>query len=77
MTMKEDANLLAFMNAAKACTGEVFYKTDEGDILNLKSQLSQYIFLASAMAGKSKLPEGKIVCENSEDISVLLPYLNL
>lgn len=75
MKLRENVDLLKFLTAVKACSGEVLYKTAEGDVLNLKSQLSQYIFLAVLISPDNKLPEGKIVCDNGEDIAVLMAYL--
>lgn len=77
MKLKKEAKLVDFLQAAQHCLGEIYYKTTEGDVLNLKSQLSQYIFLAALSSGKDTLlPEGEIVCDLPEDIDALGRFLN-
>lgn len=77
MKLKRKVNLVDFLLSAKQCEGEVFYKTEEGDILNLKSQLSQYIFLAAlGSAHTSPLPDGMIVCQIPTDYEILSEYLS-
>ena len=46
MKLKENADLPAFLSQVKKCGGDVFLETQEGDSLNLKSTLSQYIFVS-------------------------------
>mgnify|MGYP001118793782 CR=1 FL=1 len=43
MKLKSDADTISFLNAVKACAGEVYFVTSEGDRLNLKSILSCYL----------------------------------
>ena len=76
MKLKEDVVLVEFLQRAKQCTGEVYFKTVEGDILNLKSQLSQYVFLAASVSENTQhLLKGEIDCQNKTDYECLLPYL--
>ena len=76
MKLKKDVKLVTFLQEARLCTGEVYYKTDEGDVLNLKSQLSQYIFLAAMSSGReSTMPEGRILCDLQEDCERLKAFL--
>lgn len=77
MKLKKEAKLVDFLQAAQYCLGEVYYKTTEGDVLNLKSRLSQYIFLAALSSGKDALmPEGEIICDSPEDMETLRRFLN-
>lgn len=39
----------AFLHAVDSCPDEVIFETPEGDKLNLKSQLSKYLFLTVAL----------------------------
>lgn len=55
--------------AARA-KGNVFLKTDEGDVLNLKSQLTQLLVLSGALQ-QGVVSEATVVCENKEDESAL------
>ena len=43
MKLKSDADTISFLNAVKACAGDVCFVTSEGDRLNLKSILSCYL----------------------------------
>lgn len=77
MKPKTDIKLVDFLKAAKTCNGEVYYKTTEGDVLNLKSQLSQYIFLAALASGKDNpLPNGEIFCDDEADYQLLSGFLD-
>lgn len=59
MKLKENFDLVSFFENIKKCSGEVIFVSDQGDRLNLKSQLSKYIFIAakqdSALLAKSTL----------------------
>ena len=50
--------------------GDVFLKTDEGDVLNLKSQLTQLLVLSGALQ-QGVVSEATVVCENKEDETAL------
>ena len=43
MRLRSEADIQAFMDAVNACHGEVYLKSPEGDIFNLKSSMSRYI----------------------------------
>ena len=63
-----------FLQCVDQCAGEVLYKTSEGDILNLKSQLSKYLFLIAVNAPETAaLRCGEISCE-PEDYEILKPF---
>ena len=68
MTIKESSDIPAFLNQVKACSGDVFFKTDEGDSLNLKSVLSTYVFAVL-------MQNGKVICEDERDYELLHLYL--
>ncbi len=46
--LKADVNIAELLKDAKKCSGEVTITTDDGDILNLKSALSQYVLIVLA-----------------------------
>ena len=76
MKLRLDVSLPEFLRSVDDCIGEVLYSTPEGDHLNLKSQLSKYIFLAAADKKDSvMLLPGQIVCSESADIDRLSSYL--
>ncbi len=64
--------LIEFANGAN---GEVYIKTSEGDVLNLKSKLTQLLALSGSIDW-GKVGEAEIVCEDIEDESKLF-QLNL
>lgn len=73
MKLKEDVDVSAFLSAAEKCSGNVFLHTDKGDILNVKSLLSRYVFVSVCKPGE--LQKAQIICTNEEDYSVLSDYL--
>jgi hypothetical protein len=64
--------LMAFVAETE---GGVQLKTAEGDVLNLKSQLTQLLVLSGAL-GQGVVREATIVCDNAADESRLF-RLNL
>ncbi len=70
MRLKENIDYSVFLKTVQKCQGEVLLVTSEGDQLNLKSTLSQFIF-AAAISGKLRLSEGRLKLENGEDILLL------
>lgn len=48
MRLRDGIDLVAFIKEVKTCEGDVYLETEEGDQLNLKSALSQYIFVVLA-----------------------------
>lgn len=75
MTIKESSNIPAFLKKVKACRGDVFFKTNEGDSLNLKSVLSTYVF-AVLMKTPELIQNGKVICDDERDYELLSPYLS-
>ena len=74
MNLKEDCNMGDFIEAAKDCVGEVFFHSAEGDIINLKSLLSQYV-LSSIACKSGLLKNAHIVCTQDEDYAKLAEFL--
>lgn len=74
MKLKVDIDILNFLKSVQTCQGDVLLKTSEGDILNLNSTLSQYIFITT-VSNQKLLLSGTIECMNSTDISTLKEYL--
>ena len=59
-----------FFEVVDSCEGRVELVTGEGDRLNLKSKLSQYVSLANIFSG-GEIPELEIVAYEKEDIDKL------
>ena len=76
MRLRLDISLPDFLRCVDTCAGEVVYSTPEGDQLNLKSQLSKYVFLAAVDRKDSAiLLSGIVVCSDSTDYNILMSYL--
>lgn len=74
MYLIQPIHILSFLNAVKTCGGDVFFRTEEGDSLNLKSLLSQFIF-TSIVCDETFLSTGEIYCSEPEDYTLLAIYL--
>lgn len=73
MKLKPNVNIPAFLQAVQSCRGEVCFATQEGDILNLKSVLSQFVFTA-VIAGSLQKFDGVITVQDAQDKAVLREY---
>lgn len=74
MKLKRDTDMLRFLEAVQNCRGDVYFRTDEGDDLNLKSKLSQFLF-AALIEKQWLLDKGRICCDASEDVQLLDNFL--
>ncbi len=59
--------LMEFVATTK---GEVFLKTAEGDVLNLKSRLTQLLVLSGAIA-QGTIEEATVICTDKDEESAL------
>ena len=67
-------NIDTFFEVVDSCKGKVELVTGEGDRLNLKSKLSQYVSLANIFSN-GEIPELEIVAYEKEDIDKLMEYM--
>lgn len=74
MKIKNINNPQRFFEVVGECKGRVELVTSEGDRLNLKSKLSQYVAL-SQMFKDAHIDEIDLVVSEPEDINLLLDYL--
>ena len=74
MKIKKIKNIDNFMRVVNECKGDVFLNTSEGDCLNLKSKLTQYVALAKIFRNNVNLGELTIQAEYG-DIMKLAEYL--
>ena len=63
-----------FFGVVDSCEGKVELVTGEGDRLNLKSKLAQYVSLANIFSN-GEIPELEIVAYEKEDIDKLMDYM--
>lgn len=68
-------DLKKLMDFASTAKGDVYLKTAEGDILNLKSRLTQLLALTSTL-DLANIGEAEVICKDPEDESKLF-RLNL
>ena len=63
-TLKSDIDVIDFLNTASDCRGDVWLYTAAGDEINLKSELSKYVFLtAAAQPGVLETANVKVTAE--------------
>lgn len=74
MLIKDIHNPKEFFEKVSKCKGSVELVTGEGDRLNLKSTLCQYIALTQ-MFEEGILKKIELVVEKEEDLNLLLPFL--
>ncbi len=63
-----------FFQAIDSCKGRVELVTGEGDRLNLKSKLSQYVSLANIFSN-GEIPELELVAHEKEDVDRLMKFM--
>lgn len=75
MKLTHIKNVDEFFKVVDSCKGRVELVTGEGDRLNLKSKLSQYVSLANIFTKDSEIPEMEIVASEPEDIDKLMKFM--
>jgi hypothetical protein len=75
MKLQNITDIDGFFSTVDKCNGRVELVTAEGDRLNLKSKLSQYVSLANVFSNESSIPELEITCSDPEDIRILSNFL--
>ena len=63
-----------FFSVVDSCAGKVELVTGEGDRLNLKSKLSQYVSMANIFSG-GEIPELEIIAYEPEDTDRLIKFM--
>lgn len=74
MKVKNIENVEEFFKVVDGCNGTVELVTGEGDRLNLKSKLCQYVSLASVFSN-GNVPELEIVAHDPDDVQKILNYM--
>ena len=74
MKVSNITNIDAFFKVIDACSGKVELVTNEGDRLNLKSKLSQYVALANVFSD-GKIDELELVAYEKEDVQRLINFM--
>ena len=63
-----------FFSVVDSCAGKVELVTGEGDRLNLKSKLSQYVSMANIFSN-GEIPELEIIAYEKEDTDRLIGFM--
>ena len=74
MKIENITNIEEFFKVIDTCKGTVELVTGEGDRLNLKSKLSQYVSLAKIFSN-GEIPEMELVAHEKEDVEKLITYM--
>lgn len=73
MKLRPNIDYTAFLLKARECKGNVFFCTDAGDRLNLKSMLSEYVFLTAAVT-TALAANGQLLCSELQDEDLLMEF---
>ena len=61
MRLRSEADVQEFLDAVSQCGGDVYLKSPEGDIFNLKSSMSRYIAI------------GRLIEEQGDTLELFAP----
>ena len=74
MKVENIKDINRFFEVVDSCKGKVELVTGEGDRLNLKSKLSQYVSLANIFS-HGEIPELEIIAYEPEDVNKLIDFM--
>lgn len=74
MKVTNITNIDGFFKVVDSCKGKVELVTGEGDRLNLKSKLCQYVSMANIFSN-GEIPELEIIAYEREDIDKLIGFM--
>ena len=74
MIVQNIADVEGFFKVVDSCKGRVELVTGEGDRLNLKSKLSQYVSMANIFSN-GEIPELEVIAYEKEDTDKLILFM--
>ena len=74
MKVQNITDIEGFFKVVDECKGKVELVTGEGDRLNLKSKLSQYVSMANIFSN-GEIPELEIIAYEPEDTEKLIHFM--
>ena len=74
MKVQNITDIEAFFKVIDNCKGKVELVTGDGDRLNLKSKLSQYVSMANIFSN-GEIPELEIIAHEKEDTDRLIHFM--
>lgn len=73
--IRDNTNLPDFYSQIDTCAKDVYFITNEGNRINLKSLMSQ-IFFQTTFIHTKEAAKGFIYCQNQSDYELLAQYLD-
>ena len=74
MRLRRDIDIEKFLEKAEKCEGDVRFCTERGDVLNLKSVLSQYVFAVAARE-EGYIQTGRLEFGRESDVGLLREFM--
>ncbi|HJD02986.1 MAG TPA: polya polymerase [Candidatus Mediterraneibacter excrementavium] len=74
MKVQNITDIEGFFKVVDECKGKVELVTGEGDRLNLKSKLSQYVSMANIFSN-GEIPELEVIAYEKEDTDKLIHFM--
>lgn len=74
MKVQNITDVNKFFEVVDSCKGKVELVTGEGDRLNLKSKLCQYVSLANIFSN-GEIPEMEIIAYEKDDVDKLINFM--
>ncbi|MBC8574224.1 polya polymerase [Jingyaoa shaoxingensis] len=74
MKVQNITDINKFFEVVDSCKGKVELVTGEGDRLNLKSKLCQYVSLANIFSN-GEIPELEVLAYEKEDVDKLINFM--
>lgn len=68
-------NVNSFFETVDKCEGKVELVTQQGDCLNLRAKISQFVVMAKIVSDQN-IQQGDIVSYNPEDTKILMEFMN-
>ena len=75
MVIDKLSDFEGFLEVVEQCKGDVELVTPEGDRLNLKSKLSQFVSLANIFQADESIPELELIAYEPDDAKKLLEFM--
>ena len=68
-------NVENFLDVIKHCKGTVELVSEQGDRLNLKSELTKYIAISKLFKDNTFINEMELIASDPEDMKILIDYM--
>lgn len=75
MKIRNISDVDGFFKVIDSCEGKVELITGEGDRLNLKSKLCQYVSLTSILKTDAEIPELEVLAYEPADTEKIIKFL--